>query len=62
MIEIVAQWQPSNSNMEKAEKYNVCPAMIEIFSSVGAYAIIGQIIPGFFMSVLVNTEVRKRRS
>tara|TARA_B100000945_G_scaffold65475_1_gene48948 strand:- start:264 stop:410 length:147 start_codon:yes stop_codon:yes gene_type:complete len=48
MKEIITQWFTSNFNLSKAEKYNGWAAMIGIISGIGAYAITGQIMPGFF--------------
>ena len=48
MIETISEWLSLNFNANKAEKYNGWAAMIGIISGVGAYAITGQIIPGFF--------------
>ena len=48
MIEIITQWFSSNFNPSKAEKYNGWTAMIGIFSGIGAYAITGKSMPGFF--------------
>ena len=42
------QWFSANFNASKAEKYNSWCAMIGIISGIGAYAITGQVIPGFF--------------
>ncbi len=48
MKETINQWFSSNFNADKAEKYNGWAAMIGVISSIGAYAITGQIIPGVF--------------
>ena len=48
MIGTITKWLSSNFNPDKAEKYNGWAAMIGIISGIGAYAITGQIIPGFF--------------
>tara|TARA_B100000579_G_C22470423_1_gene683160 strand:- start:40 stop:186 length:147 start_codon:yes stop_codon:yes gene_type:complete len=48
MIETIAQWFSSNFNSSNAEKYSGWAAMIGIMSGIGAYAITGQLIPGFF--------------
>ena len=48
MKETTTQWFPPNFNPSKAEKYNGSAVMIGIISGIGAYAITGQIIPGFF--------------
>ena len=48
MKEKLRQWFSANFNASKAEKYNGWFAMIGIISGIGAYAITGQIIPGFF--------------
>ena len=48
MKETINQWFSSNFNADKAEKYNGWDAMIGVISSIGAYAITGQIIPGVF--------------
>ena len=48
MKEKLRQWFSANFNTSKAEKYNGWFAMIGIISSIGAYAITGQVIPGFF--------------
>ena len=47
MKETITQWLSSNFSPDKAEKYNGWAAMIGIISGIGAYAITGQIIPGF---------------
>ena len=47
MKEKLRQWFSANFNASKAEKYNGWFAMIGIISGIGAYAITGQIIPGF---------------
>ena len=48
MKKTITQWVSSNFILDKAEKYNGWAAMIGIISGIGAYAITGQIIPGFF--------------
>ena len=48
MKEKLRQWLSVNFNAIKAEKCNDWFAMIGIISGIGAYAITGQIIPGFF--------------
>ena len=42
------QWLSANFNESNAEKYKSWFAMIGIISGIGAYAITGQVIPGFF--------------
>ena len=48
MKEKLRQFFSANFNESKVEKYNGWLAMIRIISGIGAYAITGQIIPGFF--------------
>ena len=48
MKETSPKWFPQIFNPSKAEKYNGWAAMIGIISGIGAYAITGQIMPGFF--------------
>ena len=48
MKETITKWLSSTLNAGKAEKYNVCADMIVIISFIGAHAITGQFIPGFF--------------
>ncbi len=48
MIEKITNWISWNFRPDKAEKYNGWAAIIGIISGIGAYAITGQIIPGFF--------------
>ena len=48
MIETITQWFSSEFDLDKADKHNGWAAMIGLISGVGAYAITGLIMPGFF--------------